>query len=126
MENKLILIALLLVCIPVAIGANTMYQKNIQLDNFNGVTAKVMTQERIQILEQAMLKVQNQSRTNINNLQNTIITERGENYLIKGQVQSKFMNMFTVKRTLKYEINNDGEVTRLRNRFIDWFFPKVD
>ena len=126
MENKLILIALLLVCIPVAIGANTMYQKNIQLDNFNGVTAKVMTQERIQILEQAMLKVQNQSRTNINNLQNTIITERGENYLIKGQIKSKFMNMFTVTRTLKYEINNDGEVTRLRNRFVDWFFPKVD
>ena len=126
MKNKLILIALLLVCIPVAIGAGTMYQKNIQLDNFNGITARVITQERIQILEQAMLKVQNQSRININNLQNTIITERGENYLIKGQVQSKFMNMFTVTRTLKYEINNDGEVTRLRNRFVDWFFPKVD
>jgi len=102
------------------------YQVRANVSGLEQAQLMVRNQEQNRHLEQVMLKIDEQRKTMLNNLDDLKIQELNDGSVqATGDTQVKFLWLFKMQKQFKYQITEQGEVYRIRNRLIDWMFKEV-
>ena len=90
-------------------------QQICQVTGLENAMLRVRNQERIQHLNQLMYKIQTQRREMLNRLDNLeIIEDDNEEVTATGKSEGKLFGFIKIQRRLKYRIDSEGNVKRVR------------
>jgi len=87
----------------------------------NKAKPSTWVEEEEEIPEQRIEKIQTQDRNRLNQLTNLEFSFDETKVIANGLEEKKFLNMFKVQRQATYEINNNGDIIKVK-RFSDFLF----
>ena len=100
---------------------NEMLQEKSQVKGLTNATIRVGSQERIRQLEQVMEKIQTKTKERLNILENLEVVDDNGAVIASGVVDGKFLGLFKVKKNVRYNIDEEGNVKYMKEWF-DGFF----
>ena len=114
-----ILIMLMLLTTVTYGQGNYEVKKNTQskVQGLENAMLKVQNNETIQVLEQVMNKIQEKNRERLRLLQNLTFEEKEGKFFSYGKAEAKFLNIIPFKKQVKYEIDEDGNMERKKSFF---------
>ncbi len=89
-----------------------------QVKGLENAQIRVRNNETAEHLERVMNKIQEKKREQLAKLEGLEVSEDDEGKVVaKGKVEGKFLGLFKMQRTLRYEISEDGNTERKKNMF---------
>lgn len=101
-----------------------LIQSRIEFEGFKESWINEPTQDRVRLVEQTMSRIRSQDQQRLMNFTNLEFKENlNGNLIMEGEVKTKFMGMFNVRRRFSYQVTEEGNLVR-QNRFWDFLFKK--
>ena len=133
--KKIICIFCILVMCSLAVSAQqpqqTIKREPLQehrsdIMGLDNAMLRVRNEEQKQHLEQVMNKIQNMNRERLQKMEQLRFEENVKGGVEAiGKVNGKFLGLLQMKKTLRYTVNENGEVA-LRKGFFDFLWKDVE
>jgi len=86
----------------------------LQVNGLENAIIKVKNQETAQHLEQVMNRILEHRKLILQKLQNLTITEQDGDIIAEGKTDAKLLGIFKLKHSYKYNLAEDGQLTRIK------------
>ena len=103
------------------VSVETENKELYQATGLNDAVIQVRNEETIKNLEQVMTQLRTEEQTQLQKMENKVVTETKEGFEVKGTEEGKFLGLFKHNYERTYKISNEGEVTENRH-FFQWMW----